>query len=110
MKRIICVLLTVLMLAGVTSCHYTRYNLDNVPSLKVVGEQGIEWTTKRLTGFPRKMLIYIWGEPAEVSGNEELWDVSETEVLALTFDEKDRVETVRMMEKDQILSDVDGGN
>ena len=102
MKRMFIVLLTVLLIVSFTSCHYTRYNLDNVPSLNVVGELGISWSTDHLTGFPREMLVYIWGEPTVIFEKTEIWDISETEVLALKFNKADRVETVLLIDRNQI--------
>ena len=85
MKRWIYLFLALWLLTSFSVCHYTRYNLDNVPSLETVERLGEEWSNERLTGFPRDMLVYIWDEPDLVSDGAESWYLSEEKMITLTY-------------------------
>lgn len=55
MKKIICLLLIVLLLAGCSK------NLDNIPALELIQENGEQWASEQLEGYSAEDLETVWG-------------------------------------------------
>lgn len=53
--------------------YHNRKNLDNIPSLELVIQEGEAFGHEKTHGYPREMLKEIWGEPVESSDHQDIW-------------------------------------
>ena len=92
MKKYFAFALACLMLAGCAK------NLDNIPALALVEEQGEDWASEKLEGYSRRALREIWGDPQreQEDGFGDVWFLDETGEKRVTvrYDENDEVTLV----------------
>lgn len=103
-KKVKLIFLVVVLVLGLCFTWLTLYknndSLDNVPSLEIIKEEGEDFANKKLKGYDKEKLAYIWGQPSDViSESEAVWSIDEETYLNVCYDNSGKVTSITLNKK-----------
>lgn len=66
--------------------YQSRKSSDNLPSLAAISRMDETEVNGIVRGYRRRQLPDVWGDPAQSSSTEDIWDIGGGMTLTVTYD------------------------
>ena len=93
MKKILSIILVLTFLLGLIGCS----SKEKIPSISEVSQMKYSEVNEALSGKDIQAIKDAWGEPVESDGNEDVWQLDESMLLYITYNDTGIVESCELI-------------
>lgn len=93
MKKILSIALVLTFLLGLMGCS----NKEKIPSISEVSQMKYSEVNEALSGKDIHMVRDAWGAPVERVGNEDVWQLDESMLLFITYNDTGIIESCELI-------------
>lgn len=93
MKKTLAIVLVFTFLLGLIGCSST----DKIPSFSEVSQMNYDKINEVLSGKDIQEVRTVWGEPAESKTSEDVWQLDESMLLVITYNETGIIENCELI-------------
>ena len=93
MKKILPIVLVLTFLLGLLGCS----NQGKIPSISEVSQMKYSEVNEALSGKTIQAIRDAWGEPVESNGKEEVWQLDESMLLFITYNDTGIIESCELI-------------
>ena len=93
MKKVLSIVLVLLILLSLIGCS----SKEKIPSFDEVSQLKYRELNEALSGKDIEKIRNVWGKPAERDGNEDIWQIDESMLLMITYNDTGMVENCELV-------------
>lgn len=93
MKKALSFVLALTFLLGLMGC----YNKENIPTIREVSQMKYSEVNEALSGKDIQVIRDAWGEPVERDGKEDVWQLDESMLLMITYNDTGIIESCELV-------------
>ena len=93
MKKVLSIVLVLIFLLCLMGCS----NKEKIPSISEVSQMEYSEVNEVLSGKDIQKVRDAWGEPAESDGKEDVWQLDESMLIEIAYNDTDIVESCELV-------------